>query len=91
MDTIKTLISHRALKKFNYNDFERVEVIPDVGPDEIKKAYIESQGRVIIKYLDVSDEDKYYKKLNGEVSYIISSPKSSIILYFEIHFHLIFK
>ncbi|PKY51042.1 kinase-like protein [Rhizophagus irregularis] len=59
---------NRALKEFKYDNFECVEAIPNVGPHEIKKAYIESQGRVIIKYiLDESDEDKYYKKLHREV------------------------
>jgi hypothetical protein len=96
MNIITTLISNRALKEFNYDDFECVEAIPDVGPNEIKKAYIQSQGRVIIKYIDESDENKYYKKLHKEVSNIISSPKSSIINVYKFYisksiFHLIFK
>ncbi|PKY56329.1 GGDEF-domain-containing protein [Rhizophagus irregularis] len=63
VNNMDTLISHRALKEFNYNDFEHVEVMSN----EIKKAYIEPQGRVIIKYIHESDENKYYKKLIREV------------------------
>lgn len=84
MDTITTLISHRALKEFNYNDFEHVEVIPDVG-HEIKKAYIESYGRVIIKYINESDKNKHYKKLIREVMNLKDiDPNKNVIRFYGV-------
>ncbi|CAG8499443.1 16586_t:CDS:2, partial [Cetraspora pellucida] len=57
------------LKKFNYEDFQNIQDLPNISDEliEIKYAYLKtSNSHVTIKILKYN-ENEYYNRLNGEI------------------------